>query len=163
MTQAQLLAQTLQKVRDLTMWYIGMLKLSDPYKEFEVNGVKLNSVYWLTAHLAWAENMLVLEMCGKDSVKADWLNHYALGSDGTLHTEKPDMKETIHLLKEIHAESMELLTNLPDEKLEEINKREFGFGGDKTVRMMIQHCIRHEAMHTGHLSWLCKINGVKAI
>lgn len=163
MTQAQLLAQTLQKVRDLTMWYLGMLKTSDPYQEFEVNGVKLNSIYWLTAHIAWAENMLVLEMCGGETVGVEWLKHYALGCDGSLHTDKPDMKEAIGALKEIHAKSIELLHQLPDEKLEEINKREFGFGGDKSVRMMIQHCIRHEAMHTGHLSWLCKINGIKAI
>jgi hypothetical protein len=39
----------------------------------------------------------------------------------------------------------------------------FGFGGIKTNRMMVIHAIRHEAMHTGHLSWLCKINKVESV
>ncbi|HRG89236.1 MAG TPA: hypothetical protein PLW44_09470, partial [Chitinophagales bacterium] len=93
----------------------------------------------------------------------NWLEHYKLGSDGTLHTEKPDMKELITLLKEGYSKATEHLLTLTDEKMAMENSLGFGFGSDKTNRMMIQHCIRHEAMHTGHLSWLCSINGLATV
>ena len=162
-TEAQLLAATFQKVRDLTKWYLSLLKNADPYKEWEVNGQKLNSVAWLAAHLIWAEDFLIVRTTGGKGADIPWLEHYKLGSDGTLHEEKPDMKNLLSLLKQGHENAMAHLLSLTDEKLSEENPLGFGFGGDSTNRMMVQHCIRHEAMHTGHLSWLCKINGIQTV
>ena len=58
---------------------------------------------------------------------------------------------------------MKHILTITDEQMALPNVSGMGFGPDNSNRMMIQHCIRHEAMHTGHLSLLCKINGVKMI
>ncbi|MCW5908252.1 MAG: DinB family protein [Chitinophagales bacterium] len=162
-SQAILLADTFQKVRDLTKWYLSLLKQVDPYKKWEVNGVEINSVAWLAAHITWAENFLILSGTGGAPVKADWLNHYQLGCDGSLHTPQPEMKMILDTLKEVHIQATEHLLGLSDEKLNEPNPHNFAFGGINTNRILIQHAIRHEAMHTGHLSWLCKINKIESV
>ena len=97
MTQGAIFANMHSKVRDLTRWYISLLKNVDPYLQQGVNGVKLNSVYWLVAHLTWAENMLILKATGASPLDIFWLDHYSLGCDGTLHTQQPDMKEILNL------------------------------------------------------------------
>lgn len=161
--EAILLSGTFGKVRDLTKWYFSLLKDTDPYYQWQVNGHKLNSPAWLAAHLVWAQDFLIIRATGGQGSGIDWLEHYKLGSDGTLHTEKPDMKELITLLKEGYNKATEHLLTITNEKMAMGNSLGFGFGGDTTNRMMIQHCIRHEAMHTGHLSWLCSINGVATV
>lgn len=163
MSQGAIFANMHSKVRDLTRWYLSLLKTVDPYSQVDVNGIRLNSIYWLVAHLTWAENMLILKATGGNPVDAPWLEHYRLGGDGTLHTHNPDLKAALKLLKEVHELSQAHLLTLPDEKMEQNNLIGFGFGGDNTNRMMIQHCIRHEAMHTGHLSWLCKIHRIESV
>jgi hypothetical protein len=55
------------------------------------------------------------------------------------------------------------LITVSDEKMDEENSLGFGFGGIKTNRMLVQHAIRHEGTHLGHLSWLCKINKIETI
>lgn len=162
-SEAALLGDTFQKVRDLTKWYFSLVKDADPYHQWEVNGQKLNSIAWLAAHLVWAEDFLIVRATGGRGLGLEWLEHYKLGSDGSLHEEKPDMKTLLTLLKQGHENATTHLLSLSNEKLEEENSFGFGFGGVKTNRMMIQHCIRHEAMHTGHLSWLCKINGTESV
>lgn len=163
MTQAEVLVAMHNKVRDLTMWYISMLKSVDPHQQYEVNGKKLNSVYWLTAHLAWAENFLLLEATGGIKDTTNWLNHYRLGCDGTLHTDRPDMYEAVKLLKSIHERANQHVFTISDKLIEEENKLGITFGSEKTNRIAIQHCIRHEAMHAGHLSWLCTISGIQTV
>jgi len=162
-SEAALLADTFQKVRDLTKWYFSLVKDANPYHQWEVNGQKLNSIAWLAAHLVWAEDFLIVRATGGKGLGLEWLEHYKLGSDGSLHEEKPDMKTLLSLLKKGHENATAHLLSLSNEKLEEENAFGFGFGGVKTNRMMIQHCIRHEAMHTGHLSWLCKINSTESV
>jgi hypothetical protein len=161
--QAILLAETLQKVRDLTRWYFSLLKHADPYRVWEINGVKLNSIAWLAAHITWAENFLILEGTGGKPFEIDWLNHYRLGCNGSLHEEKPDMKVILDLLKNVHTRAHTHILTLSNEILETPNPLNVAFGTDNTYRMLIQHAIRHEAMHTGHLSWLCKINGLSSV
>ena len=66
-------------------------------------------------------------------------------------------------MKEVHEKAMAHVLTLSDEEMEAENFIGFGFGGVKTNRIMVNHAIRHEAMHTGHLSWLCKINKVESV
>lgn len=162
-SEAALLADTFQKVRDLTKWYLSMLKTTDPHKVWEVNGQKLNTTIWTAAHLVWAEDFLILRSTGGAGSGIDWLEHYKLGCDGTMHDNALEMKPVLTLLNEGHEKAMAHLLTLSDAALDEQNIFGFGFGGVNTKRMMIQHCIRHEAMHTGHLSWLCKISGIKSV
>jgi hypothetical protein len=162
-SEAALLADTFQKVRDLTKWYFSLLKTTDPHKAWEVNGQKLNTAIWTAAHLVWAEDFLIVRSTGGTGIGHDWLEHYKIASDGSAHEAGLEMKPLLTLLNEGHEKAMAHLLTLSDAALDEENIFGFGFGGIKTNRMMIQHCIRHEAMHAGHLSWLCKINGIKAV
>jgi hypothetical protein len=162
-TESALLADTYQKTRDLTKWYFSLLKTADPYKAWEVNGQKLNSALWIAAHLVWAEDFLIVKCTGGKSIDLPWLEHYKIGSDGSLHEEGLEMKAMLTQLSNVHENAMAHLLSLSNETLNEENPLGFGFGGVKTKRMMVQHCMRHEAMHTGHLSWLCKINGVQSV
>ena len=161
--EAAVLADTLQKTRDLTRWYFSLLKNADPYHQPEINGVKLNSIAWLGAHLVWAEDFLVLRGTGGEGTGIEWLEHYKLGSDGSLHTAQPDMKEILDALKLVHEKATAHLLSLTDEEINQENPYGISFSGTSTKKMLVQHCIRHEAMHTGHLSWLCKLNSVKAV
>ena len=161
--EAKILADTFQKTRDLTKWYFSLLKEVDPYKHWEVNGVKLNNIIWLASHITWAENFLILKGTGGTVLDISWLEHYNIKSTGTLHHAQHDMKTVLDALKSIHEKAMEHLLTLTDAQMDEPNTFGFGFGGLKTNRILIQHAIRHEAMHTGHLSWLCKINKIQTV
>jgi hypothetical protein len=160
-TQAQLLADTFDKARGLTKWYLSLLKDTDMKHSFELNGQKLNSPLWIAAHLAWAENMLILQATGGNAFKIDWLEKVTLGSphDTTL---LPDAKEVLSTMKSIHEASMNHLATLSDASLDEPNLTGISFGSN-TKLSVIQHAIRHEATHAGHLSWICKLNGISTI
>jgi hypothetical protein len=162
-SEAVILADTYQCVRDLTRWYFSLLKPVDPYKHWEVNGVRLNSLIWIASHITWAENMLLLQGTGGTGVDIAWLNHYNISSDGKLHNPQHDMKTVLDTLKHVHERAMQHIQSIPDEKLDAENTFGMGFGGVKTNRILIQHAIRHEAIHTGHLSWLCKINHLQSV
>ena len=158
-----ILWDTFQKVRDLTKWYFSLLKEVDGRQEWEVNGEKLNSPLWMASHLVWAENFLTIVGTGGEGLDLAWLDHYRLGGDGSIHDEKHDMRTALEALKQVHEKAAMHVASLSDEKLDAPNALGFGFGGLKTNRILIQHAVRHEAMHTGHLSWLCKINKVKTV
>lgn len=163
-TEANVLADTYESVRMLTKWYISKLKDVDMRKEFEVQGSKFNSAYWVVAHLIWAENFLLLQALGGKHADHVWLEQFRIGSDpGEVQEALPPIKEMLDAWKAIHHTAMLHVRSLPDEILSEDNPLGMGFGGDNSHRMMIQHAIRHEAIHAGHLSWLCKMHGIKTI
>jgi hypothetical protein len=161
--EAVLLADTFQKTRDLTRWYLGLLKETDAHKQWEVNGVRLNSIIWLASHMVWAENFLLLKGIGGHPVPVDWVEHYNIKSAGTVHHAEHNMKNVMATLKEVHEKAMAHVLTITDEQMGADNTAGFDFGGVKTNRMLIQHAIRHEAQHTGHLSWLCKINKIQTV
>ena len=161
--EALVLSDTFQKTRDLTRWYLSLLKESDPHKRWEVNGMRLNSVLWLASHITWAENFLLIRGTGGEPVALDWIDNYSIKSSGEIHHAEHNMKTVMTAMKEVHEKAMAHVLRLTDEVMEAENAVGFGFGGIKTNRMLVTHAIRHEAMHTGHLSWLCKINKVESI
>ncbi len=161
--EALVLSDTFQKTRDLTRWYLSLLKDCDPYKRWEVNGTPLNSIIWLASHLVWAQNYLVIKGTGGQPVAIDWSENYNIRSNGDLHHNEHNMKSVMASLKEVNEKATAHLLTISDEKMDAENALGFGFAGLKTNRILIQHAIRHEAMHTGHLSWLCKINKLETV
>jgi hypothetical protein len=161
--EALILADTFQKTRDLTRWYLSLLKESDSSKRWEINGTRLNSILWLASHLTWAENFLILKGTGGEPVAIEWIENYNISSSGDLHHAEHNMKTVMAAMKEVHEKASAHLATVSDEKMEEENALGFGFGGLKTNRILVQHAIRHEAQHVGHLSWLCKINKIETV
>ena len=163
-TEAQILAETMDKTRQLIRYYISGLKNADPYEPTELGGMQFNSLYWLVAHLIWAEDNLVVCSSGAASVAPAWIQHYMIGSDGRLHAEHGDFKELLGLMKEVHEKAQAYLRTLTDEQLSAENKFGMAFGdGDVSVRMMIMHAIRHEGTHIGNFAYLCKMKGLKMV
>ena len=156
-SQAILLADTFQKVRDMTRWYFSFLKEADPLKVWEINGNRLNSILWLASHIAWAENTLILKGTGGKGIDIASVALYPIKSSGEIHHPEHNMRAALDTLKLVHANAMEHLLTISDEQMEEDNAVGFNFGGEKNNRILVQHAIRHEGLHTGHLSWLCKI------
>jgi hypothetical protein len=105
--------------------------------------------------------MLILQSTGGEALNIDWLEKVTLGSphDTSL---LPDTKEVLTTLKNVHEISMNHLATLSNATLDEPNLTGISFGSD-TIRCIIQHAIRHEATHAGHLSWICKLNGINTI
>ncbi len=131
---------------------------------FEANGRKMNSVYWLIAHMAWAENNLILRSTGGPNPEVPWLKAFALGKpaeDGE-NCGVP-YSEIYAGFKKVHQLSMDHLASLDPANLDAENKLAWEILGGKTMRNTIMHHIRHENNHIGQLLWLVNLHGVKTI
>ena len=42
-------------------------------------------------------------------------------------------------------------------------KKEIPFIKENNLKSLFMHSIRHEGIHAGHLSWLCKLHEIKTI
>ncbi len=147
----------------LVRYYTGKLKDADPYKQWEVNGHRLNSIVWINAHLCWSEDFLLLQALGAPSTPINWLEHYHLGSNGSLHETSLPIKTVLESRKIIHAAALAHLNTLTDEDLKKDNAFDIQFDDNKSFKNILIHAIRHEGSHAGQLGWLCKINGLATI
>lgn len=156
------LIETIEGINSLTIWYFSLLKNTDCYKNFEINGETINNLYWLMAHLANSEDLLLLKTFGQKGHQLEWLKEFKLGSANNI--ESPvSFKELVEISKQTHKECISFLKTLTDSDLEKENVLGFEFSGDKSLKMMLVHHIRHIGIHTGHLSMLCKLNGIQTI
>jgi hypothetical protein len=160
-TETQILADMMDKTRQLTRFYISNLKAIDPYTPVEFGGKNFNSLYWLTAHLVWAEDNLIMAGTGAKSIASEWINHYHIKSDGSLHEGHGDYKALLAEMKRVHEESLTHLRGMDDSLLDKDNALGFQFGdGDTSTRLIVMHAIRHEGTHIGNLAWMCKMNEI---
>ena len=160
-TETQILADMMDKTRQLTRFYISNLKTVDPYKPVEFGGKNFNSIYWLTAHLIWAEDNMIMAGTGAKSIAPEWISHYHIKADGSLHEGHGDFKELLTEMKRVHEGAMNHLRSMDDDQLDKENALGFQFGdGDASTRLIVMHAIRHEGTKIGTLAWLCKMNDV---
>ncbi len=162
-TEASVLAHVMDKTRQLTIIYLNLLQQTDFYRVFEADGKKLNNVFWIMAHLAVTENFLLLRSTGGESPKIPWARQFGLGSVPIAKEECPPMDEVAGVFSDIHQKSVRHIATLEDSFLDQDNTTGFEFAGEKSVRSIIVHAIRHEGTHAGHLGWLCKLNGIKTL
>ncbi len=163
MTEAQILARQLDKARELTKWYLSLMKGCDPFKTFEFDGKRFNSIIWEIGHLAMSENFLANYLTYGSGTKEDWFACFSMGGDNEVTDAYPDFKAVLDSFKQIHLNTLEHINQLSDEQLDQPTKKAFNVAGIQTVRDAIIHSIRHESIHTGHLGWLCKMHGVKSV
>lgn len=163
MTEAQILARQLDKARELSRWYLSLMKGCDPYKTFEIEGKRFNSLVWEIGHMAMSENFLANYQTYGPARKEEWFKHFSMGGGNTVTDDYPEFKTVLDGFKAIHASTMDHLNGLSDEDLDQPTKKVFNVAGIETVRDTIIHAIRHESTHTGHLGWLCKLHDVKTI
>jgi hypothetical protein len=164
MTEGEVLADTLDKTRKLTHFYLSHLKELNPEEPIVIGKEKLNSIYWMAAHLIWAEDYLALEMTGAPKTALPWVQHFSIKSSGELPSDRPSFADVLEEMKRVHRIAIEHVKHLSSDILDQENPVKFHFGdGNTTKRMMIQHCIRHEGTHTGQLSYIARIFGKKII
>ena len=131
---------------------------------FEVNGKKLNSVYWQYAHMAWGQNSLVLRSTGGPNPELPWLKFFAIGKPAEEgETNGPSWEEVVAGFKKVHQLTMEHLSQLDPAQLDAPNKIDWEVLGGKTMRNTIMHHIRHENGHIGQLFWLVNLHGGKTM
>jgi hypothetical protein len=163
MNASNVLADTLDKTRTLTNYFLHKLKDLDPYQKTNFGGQSFNSIYWITAHLIWAEHNLIVKCSGGPMLDLNELNHYLKGSDGSLAKENSSYDDLLIKQKEVHLYCLNYVKAQSEEWLELENTAKFGMNGDATNRFLIQHAIRHEGNHAGQLLWIGKMNGLQLI
>jgi uncharacterized damage-inducible protein DinB len=162
-TESQVLAEAFESVRNLTKFYLQNLKEEDINKELEISGKKFNSAYNLIAHLVWTEHFLIVQGVGNKTMDIPWLDEYGFGFEPNSIKQKPQYSEVLARLDDVHAEAMAILDKLPDEELEKPNHINATFGQKNDKLGVIKHCIRHEPMHVGQISWIIKAGGKKMV
>ncbi len=160
-SEASVLLSVYENVRGLTKFFISKLGDTDINQVFEINGIKLNSIHWLIAHLAWTENELILKAVGNDDINLPWLEEYGFGSVPAEIKTVPDFESLLKVLDSIHERAVKILSALSAEDLDSDNHLDFSFAGSKCKRNLIMHAIRHEPMHVGQLTWAMKLSGNK--
>ncbi len=157
-----ILAHVMDRARQYSRNYLSTLKDADPHREFICEGKKLNTQFFLVAHLAVSENGLLLRATDGPFEKFSWAKHFSVGSQGLPKEQCPPYEEVWATFKAVHEKTMAHLPTLSDEALAAPNITGLNLIGT-TVRDVITHAIRHESLHTGHISWLCKLHGIKTI
>lgn len=161
--EAQILAETLNSARQLTLFYLKNTDGLDKDKSFAIGEFNTNSIHWMVAHLAWAEDFLVLRGVGNRGLGLEWFEHFKLGSEYPDTSKFPSYEEAFDTLNRVHTQAMELLKTMDDGALEEPNHVGVKFGAGDSKRAIIHHCIRHEGIHCGHIGWLLRMHGRKVI
>ncbi len=159
--KTQTLIQTYKMARNLSKYYISKLEGLDIHKVYEIGGVKVNSAYWIIAHLVWTEHFLIIEGIGGESMGIEWLNDFGYGSIPEEIKNPPPIEEVNIRFEEVHEKAMELLNKMTDEMMLSENNIDAEFGGSKDKLHVLMHAIRHEPTHTGQLSWILKANGIR--
>lgn len=161
-TEAQVLAHTMDSARQYTLFYFDKLKDQDLHRRFLCEGKELNTAYWLMAHMTVTQNGLLLMACGGPFEKFSWAKHYGRGGAGLPLDQCPPFEEVYATFHRVHSTAIAHVASLPDTALEGPNLTGIPLIGT-TVRDVIIHAIRHEGLHTGHLSWLCKLHGISTM
>tara|TARA_Y100001968_G_C19453200_1_gene770192 strand:+ start:4376 stop:4876 length:501 start_codon:yes stop_codon:yes gene_type:complete len=162
--QSKLIADQIDNTRALTRFYLSKLKKVNVYKSFELNGIKLNPIIWEIGHLAVSQNWLVLYLGFGTQERIPWAKEFALGSVPAAKKEDyPSYLEIWETFKRVHNKSIDYVNSLSDDKLALAPKKEIPFIKENNLKHLFMHSIRHEGIHAGHLSWHCKLFGIKTI
>lgn len=152
----------MDQTRKLCRYYISRLQGVDVLKEFEAEGTKLNCVLWIIAHITWAQHALLLKTLDGPGVDIAWMRHFRTNSTSSPQPDWPSLNEVLQTMQQVHETAMKFVSSLDDKVLEEpAYIKATDWNTDK--RHVIMHAIRHEGIHIGHLTWLCKLHGIKTL
>lgn len=158
--ETRILAHVMDRAREYTNLYLDRLKDADPHRVFTCEGKRLNTQYWLVAHLAATQNGLLLLATGGPFEKFSWAKHFGPGSTGLPPEQCPPYTEVRATFDAVHARAMAHLATLDDAALELPNTTGYTRFGPQ-MRDVIMQAIRHESYHAGQIGWLCQLHGVK--
>jgi hypothetical protein len=162
-SEPQILASVLDNTRALTLFYLQQVEDVDKSRSFTVGDFQTNSIHWIIAHLAWAEDALILRGVGDQGISVPWFELFRFGLPRPPLDKYPPFSETLEVLQRVHQTALNFLNSLPREALDQPNKFGRKILGQDSNRILIHHCIRHEGCHAGHLGWLVRMHGKKVI
>lgn len=160
-TEAEFLARMMDHARKATLAYFKPLEHTDLHETPEFQGVRLNSAFWIIAHLAVSQNGMLLFSTGGPGIKASWAKQFVMGSVPPPPEQCPPFSEVWQLFNDVHQASLKHIAGFTEEQLAMPNKTGVDFGGKNQVREVLMAAVRHDSYHCGQLGWLCKIQGKK--
>ena len=158
-----ILVEQMDNTRELTRYYLSKLKEVDVYESFCLNGKNLNPLIWEIGHLAVSQNWLVLYLGKGNPEKIEWGKLFALGTTPPKKEEYPSYEEIWNTFKIVHNKSVNHVASLHDKDLDSAPKKEIPFIKENNLKNLFMHSIRHEVIHAGHISWLCKLHNIPTI
>jgi len=162
-TRSLIIADQIDNTRELTRYYLSKLKGADVYKRFICNHKMLNPIIWEIGHLAVSQNWLVLYLGNGIPERIEWGKLFALGATPPKKEEYPPYNEIWNMFKTVHDKSVKHVASLHDKELELSPKKEIPFIRENDLKNLFMHSIRHEGIHAGHISWLCKLHNIQTI
>ena len=159
--EALLLAEMVDNTRELTRDYLSKLKGADVFTSFTIGTKKFNPIIWEIGHLAVSQNWLILYLGHGNAERIEWGKLFGMGASIPQKKEYPPYEEIWSTFKHIHQKSVDHIRSISDEELNKEPKKEIPFIRENNLKNLFMHSIRHEGVHAGHLSWLCKLHGIK--
>jgi hypothetical protein len=163
MNEARLLAELMDHAHAMTLEQVERLRQHDLHQRFTVNGMELNSPFWILAHLAVSENWLILRGTNGPFQKFSWAKQFTLGATPPAPTECPPFEEIMNTLERVHRLAVDHVAGLSDGDLSSPHLALMKLGGGNDMRAVIKHHVRHVNMHNGQFAWLCKLHGLPTI
>lgn len=163
MNDARLLADLMDHAHAMTMQQAERLQQRDLHQRFVVNGIELNSAFWILAHLAVSENWLILRGTNGPFQKFSWAKQFTLGATPPAPAECPPFEEIMSTLERVHRLAVDHVAGLSDADLASPHHARMDLDSGADMRAVIHHHIRHVNMHNGQLAWLCKLHGLPTI
>lgn len=161
-TEATIIADIYKDTRGLAKFFISKIDPETAEYHHTLDGRKLNSPYWIVAHMIWAQYALQCQSMDGPDLDLPWLTHYCIGSDGTLHEGRPSFTELLKVMDDVNTHCNNHVRSLTEAQLDEpANLKAIHW--ETTKRRILYHSIRHEGQHIGHLSWICKLNGIATV
>lgn len=163
MKEVDVLLNSFEKTREYTHWYLDKLVKSDAdlFEPIKVNGVTFNPVGWELGHIVTSENFLGLYLTNGKALRLDWAPLFGIGASLPEKEAYPSINEMLSSMEDVHTAVKAHFKAMRDDQLNENSRKEFA--GITDVRGALIHMNRHEGIHTGHLSWHCKYNGIKTV
>ena len=162
-SKSLIIAEQMDNTRELTRYYLSKLKEADVYQSFTCNDKKLNPIIWELGHLAVSQNWLVLYLGHGTPEKIEWGKLFALGATPPKKEEYPPYEEIWNMFKRVHDKAINHVSSLNDDDLDSVPKKEIPFIKENNLKNLFMHSIRHEGIHAGHISWLCKLHNIQTI
>jgi uncharacterized damage-inducible protein DinB len=162
-SEGLILSEVFEDVRSLTKFYLSLANPVDPRREYAFEGRKLNSLYWITGHLAWAEHYLLVEAMTGEKMDIPWLDEFDMGSELQTQAKLPTVEEIHIAMDQVHERAMSNVRSFTDDELDTPNLAGIAFRAGNARRVIIRHAIRHEPCHTGQIGWILKMNGLETV
>ena len=162
-SELQIISDITHNTRRLTNWYFRFLKEDQFFHRWQLGEKKINSPYWIMAHLASTQGSII-NMMGGPAMPEDWPRDFTLGSQTTDWQEHwPDLEFVRQTFSAVHKAASKYILALGTEQLDLDFPNANYHRIFRTNRDALYHIIRHEGYHCGQIGLICKMHNIDTI